>query len=153
MQKGKWGRMVSKEAVGRRQGSDLIWTLRLSPALLRAGASKALRSPTFEPASGTHTKWACIIQVVSPAPCSSLGAFAWSLFPQKSIVKLSKQTGWKPLPSTRAARGPRVLTGNQALGAERVCSSSIPNGVDLNSTLSARACRTFQQRSAGESKG
>lgn len=141
--------MVSKEAVGRRQGSDLIWTLRLSPALLRAGASKALRSP----ASGTHTKWACIIQVVSPAPCSSLGTFAWSLLPQKPIVKLSKQTGWKPLSSTRAARGPRVLTGNQALGAERVCSSSIPNGIDLNSTLSACAGRTFQQRSAGEPKG
>lgn len=152
MQKGKRGRMVSKQAVGRRQGSDLIWTLRLSPALLRAGASKALHSPTFKPASGTHTKWACIIQVVSPAPCSS-GAFAWSLLPPKPIVKLSKQTGWKPLPSTHAARGPRVLTGNQALGAERVCSSSIPNGIDLNSTLSACVRRTFQQRSSGEPKG
>lgn len=121
MQKGKWGRMVSKEAVGRRQSSDLIWTLRLSPAMLRAGASKALHSPTFQPASGTHTKWACIIQVLSPALCSSSGAFARSLPPQKPIVKLSKQTGWKPPASTSVARGPGVLTGNQAL-AERFCS-------------------------------
>lgn len=48
---------------------------------------KGSASPTFKSASGTHTKWACIIQAVSPALCSSSGAFAQSLLPQKPIVK------------------------------------------------------------------
>lgn len=97
--KGKWGQH-GERVVGRRQGSDLIWTL----GCHRSRSEQVLQSlqhyPAFGPASGTHTKWACIIQVASHALRRS--SERWqrrSLLPQKPIVKNYKQTGWTPLQS------------------------------------------------------
>lgn len=52
--KREMGQICEQGGSGERQGSDLIWTLMLSPAQLLAGASKAPASPTFKPRIG-HT--------------------------------------------------------------------------------------------------
>lgn len=80
--KGNGGGPANRVA-GRRQSSDLIWTL----GCHRSCSEQVFQSlrrhdPAFGPMAGTHTKWACIIQVASRA-CSAplVRAFATSVPP------------------------------------------------------------------------
>lgn len=65
-------------------------------------------------------KWYHLLRAAHPEPLHSPS------FPKSPLLKLSKQTGRKPGPFTSAARGPRVLTGNQALAADGFCAARHP---------------------------
>lgn len=92
--KGKWGQH-GERVVGRRQGSDLIWTL----GCHRSRSEQVLQSlqhyPAFGPAPGTHTKWACIIQGhhMLCAARQSVGNVGPS-FPKRPLLRIiNKQDG------------------------------------------------------------
>lgn len=71
MQKGKWGGMASR-VLGRRQGSDLIWTRGCHRSCSEQVLQSLRHYAASGPASGTHTKWACIIQAASRTARQSL---------------------------------------------------------------------------------
>jgi hypothetical protein len=93
--KGKWDGTVSG-VVGRRQSSDLIWTLWLSSEQGRAGASKPLAVSCIWPVSGTHTqsghalfRWHLMLFA---APCHICNVSA--SFPQSPLLRIiNKQDG------------------------------------------------------------
>lgn len=117
MQKGKWGR-PGEQGGGEKAELRSYLDSWLSSELFRAGVSKPSAALScIRAVAGTHTKWACIIQVALPAlRRSSEHLQRRSLLPQKPIVKNYKQT------VTSLLARSTVITGNHALAAERFCS-------------------------------
>lgn len=58
--------------LGRRQGSDLIWTRGCHRSCSEQVLQSLRHYAASGPASGTHTKWACIIQAASRTARQSL---------------------------------------------------------------------------------
>lgn len=138
-QAGRW------EEAGLRSYLD-AW---LSPELFRTGASKPSASPRGRAAPGTHTKWACIIQVASPLCAARQSVCSEGpSFPKSPLLRIiNKQDG--SLYSHLAAG--RICSHNRkSCACCRKILRDSTSVIDLNSRAPAQTCRTFQQGNADE---